>query len=292
MKKYNVKTGKFDLKRKKEKKSLLLCSLNSNFNKYKTQQNFFSPNKNTSNKISLSINKTTKSHIKRKKLAISLNSIDSFQKSPTLTKVSKKNFYSHENKNNNSKKIFSNEEINNFLLETDFNKKLKFKNKIKISSNPIQIKNYRKANQLKRNIINSLNDPLNPYSTTFYNYLLQTNYNVGIHYKDLEQGVPLLRTIKMTNKSLPLINSINFVKYKFSNKTYTEGFYRKKHFSENKKERSETPEKIINNNVLFKNYGKSTDYINKKFEISLKEESKEEKKLEKENLSEVDEEAF
>lgn len=96
----------------------------------------------------------------------------------------------------------------------------------------------------------------------------------------------------MTNKSLPLINSINFVKYKFSNKTYTEGFYRKKHFSENKKERSETPEKIINNNVLFKNYGKSTDYINKKFELSLKEESKEEKKLEKENLSEVDEEAF
>ena len=106
MKKYNVKTGKFDLKRKKEKKSLLLCSLNSNFNKYKTQQNFFSPNKNTSNKISLSINKTTKSHIKRKKLAISLNSIDSFQKSPTLTKVSKKNFYSHENKNNIQKKYF------------------------------------------------------------------------------------------------------------------------------------------------------------------------------------------
>ena len=304
MKKYDIKTGRFDLvKNKNKKKSLPLRSFNSDIFSNKTQENFFSPKKNLQNQISVSTDKKMKLQKKNKSLTVSLNSIDnknktinttdSFRKSSSLTKIPKNYFHSfNNNKNYHTQNLISTEEMVNFLLETDFDKKTIFKDKNNISCRPIQNKNYRKSNQLKQNLFNCLNDPLNPYSTNFYNNLLQTNYKVGIHFKELEQGVPALRTIKISKDPLPLINNMKLKKNNLPNKTYSEGFFKKKSYSEIKRKRSGTPEKKIDNNVLFKNYGEPSDYTNKNFDIPINEESKVEQKFKKDNLSEVIEETI
>ena len=56
--------------------------------------------------------------------------------------------------------------------------------------------NHKKVNNQKNKIINSLNDPFNPYPVMFYNNMLYNNFNVGIHYRNIKPGVPNLRIKK------------------------------------------------------------------------------------------------
>jgi hypothetical protein len=67
-------------------------------------------------------------------------------------------------------------------------------------------KSSRKNKEQKNAIINSLNEPFNPYSPLFYNNILNTNYNVGLQYKGMERGVPHLEMKKLIKSSLPPLN--------------------------------------------------------------------------------------
>ena len=58
-------------------------------------------------------------------------------------------------------------------------------------------KSSRRNKEQKNAIINSLNEPFNPYSPLFYNSILNTNYNVGLQYKGMERGVPHLQMKKL-----------------------------------------------------------------------------------------------
>ena len=72
--------------------------------------------------------------------------------------------------------------------------------------------NFRRCSEPKNRIVDLLNDPHNPYSTIWPNRFLNVNYNMGIHYTDIEQGVPQLKIRNLKNKNLPplyLRNKIN-----------------------------------------------------------------------------------
>ena len=91
-----------------------------------------------------------------------------------------------------------------------------------VISNPI---NYRKAAKQKNKILNSLNDPFNPYSVLFYNNMLYNNYNVGMHYKNIKQGVPNLRIKKMNRNDLPPLFFGNNPDEKMMSNTYSTSFH-------------------------------------------------------------------
>ena len=136
------------------------------------------------------------------------------------------NNYRNENNNKlNYNKNPTNEEISidemiNFVLEKK--KEKKQQKKFHLTSNAI---NSRKAVEQKKQIVYSLNDPYNPYSALFYNNMLSTNFNVGMHYKYYEQGVPHLRIKKFKKSSLPPVNKeSNINKEKILNNTYSSGF--------------------------------------------------------------------
>ena len=104
-----------------------------------------------------------------------------------------------------------------FLLEN----KNEINNFKKPISNPI---NYRKAEKQKDKIINSLNDPFNPYSVLFYNNMLYNNFNVGMHYRNIKQGVPNLRIKKIKNNNLPPLFIGNNLDEKIMSNTYSTTF--------------------------------------------------------------------
>ena len=108
----------------------------------------------------------------------------------------------------------------NFVLEKENEKK--HQKKFNITSNAI---NSRKALEQKKQIVYSLNDPYNPYSASFYNNMLGSNYNMGMHYQYYEQGVPHLRIKKFKKNSLPPVNKeSNINKERILNNTYSSGF--------------------------------------------------------------------
>lgn len=70
-------------------------------------------------------------------------------------------------------------------------------------------KSHKSHNSLKKeDLINSLNDPDNPFSPNWINHVLKATYNLSIHYKKFSQGVPCLRVKKVNNikYNLPIIN--------------------------------------------------------------------------------------
>jgi hypothetical protein len=84
--------------------------------------------------------------------------------------------------------------------------------------------NFRKASKQKNKILNSLNDPFNPYSVLFYNNMLYNNYNVGIHFKNIKHGVPNLRIKKMKRNNLPPLFCGNNYDEKIMSNTYSTNF--------------------------------------------------------------------
>ena len=58
------------------------------------------------------------------------------------------------------------------------------------------------------------NDPLNPYLTNWASSFLKIGYNVGFHFNEYQEGVPLLRLQKLRKKIfLPPIYTVKYNKY-------------------------------------------------------------------------------
>ena len=100
--------------------------------------------------------------------------------------------------------------------------------KTKKKLNPI---NKRSNSEQNNKIVDILNDPSNPYSTIWPNKFLNINYNFGIHYTEMEKGVPQLRLKQLKkNNNLPplyyrtILNDDN----NFRN-TFTSGINRNTH---------------------------------------------------------------
>ena len=142
--------------------------------------------------------------------------------------------------------------------------------------------NFKKETEQKKKIITSLNDPLNPYSALFYNNMLINNYKVRMHYNNMEQGVPYLRTKKLKKSDLPPLNpGNNLMEETMISKTYSSGFNSKKKkkliilpstFNEYNRSNSKNKIKDIKENkiaekdieakVLFQSYGEQIDCAN------------------------------
>jgi hypothetical protein len=223
------------LKKKEEN-----LNTNNNINNYnnKLKTSYINNNSNENNE--------SKTNFKKKKLIIKIgrgystenNNLNNY-KSPTKTvnniyklnttnshrklipKIIDKRNHSHTTKkiNSDEKREITLSEMVQFLLENE--------NEINtlrkpVISNPI---NYRKAAKQKNKILNSLNDPFNPYSVLFYNNMLYNNYNVGMHYKNIKQGVPNLRIKKMNRNDLPPLFFGNNPDEKMMSNTYSTSFH-------------------------------------------------------------------
>ncbi len=171
----------------------------------------------------------------------------------------------------------------NFLLEKEKEKETEKSNQRKLYV--INTKSYRKTSEQKRKkIINSLNDPCNPYSALFYNNLLYNNYKVGMHYTDMEQGVPYLRIRKIKKRILPPIPQVKIIDERIVCNTYS-GFNlnKKKNMiilqsntnqtnksgsikKGNSNDKSDKKEKN-KSNVLNQSYGDKNDFYNDDFEL-------------------------
>ena len=181
-----------------EKKKLLIKVGKSNLIENNYFTNYKSPNKTTNNIYSLN-SKSSQKLIPKK--------IENKRNANTIKKV-----------NSEENREISLNEMVQFLLE---NKKELNHPKKSILSNPI---NHRKAAKQKKQIINSLNDPFNPYSALFYNNMLYTNYNVGMHYKNIKQGVPNLRIKKIKRNSLPPLFMGNNTEQRMLSNTFSSKF--------------------------------------------------------------------
>ena len=181
-----------------EKKKLLIKVGKSNLIENNYFTNYKSPNKTTNNIYSLN-SKSSQKLIPKK--------IENKRNANTIKKV-----------NSEENREISLNEMVQFLLE---NKKELNHPKKSILSNPI---NHRKAAKQKKQIINSLNDPFNPYSALFYNNMLYTNYNVGMHYKNIKQGVPNLRIKKIKRNSLPPLFMGNNAEQRMLSNTFSSKF--------------------------------------------------------------------
>ena len=243
MKKLFKKNGHFDLvlNRTKESKYYINAenkeehtNTNVNLSNNKLKSSF-----NNNNEINVS-----KSNFQKKKLLIKLgrgystgnshlnaykspikvqNNIFSINSNPNRkissnTTEKRNNSLTKKNINSDEKRETSLNEMVQFLLENE-----KEVNNLKkpIIANPI---NHRKADKQKNKIINSLNDPCNPYSVLFYNNMLYNNFNVGMHYRNIKQGVPNLRIKKIKTNNLPPIFCGNNFEERMMANTFTTNF--------------------------------------------------------------------
>ena len=164
--------------------------------------------------------------------------------------------------NNDEKRDVTLNEMVQFLLENE-----QEVNNLKkpIISSPL---NHRKVNKQKNKIINSINDPFNPYSVMFYNNMLYNNFNVGIHYKNVKHGVPNLRIKKIKRNNLPPLFFGNNLKEKMMSNTYSTSFN-----SSNKKKNVVPP---ITGNVFKQNTSRKRLYTEENEEKISKRLEKEE----------------
>ena len=199
--------------RKKEKYNLFFNKVFSNKCIFKEKPSILINNSNSREKIGynalenfkklLKINLTRNSH-KLKQNNYSLKSIsnkhliNSFINTSPINK--KNNFFQEKYESKGSNLNVQN--IIKYILEKEDEKSTK-------KMNPI---NSRRYSEPKNKIADLFNDPHNPYSTIWPNRFLNVNYNMGIHFTDIELGVPQLKIKNLKNKNLPplcLRNKIN-----------------------------------------------------------------------------------
>ena len=207
VKKYNKKSCKFDLFLNKFKLNNIISKYNNNshydnskenisnntYEKYKKfpkeifskkikKSKDYDSTKTNLNKYLINTISTTKLNHK-KNMFKKQNSLNKDRRFKTEANI-------HFEKNNNNFK-----DMINFILDkNNENEKI---NKI---LNPI---NKRRNSEKNCKIVDILNDPKNPYSTIWPNKFLNINYNFGIHYTEMEQGVPQLRLKQLKKKNLP-----------------------------------------------------------------------------------------
>ena len=326
MKKYNKKTGQFDLYLNRSRKNkFVIVAEDKNDNKHNVDLNKIrlktsnsianSKNKNNQN-ISINIfrGNSTKNNFKNNANSpsnksnnytfLTNNYKNSERKSNTAKKYSAQNNSVKKN-NKEEKGEITIDEMVNFLLEND---KEKIINPKKI--NLINIINHKKNSENRKKIIKSLNDPCNPYSAIFYNNILCKNYKVEMHYKQLDQGVPHLRIKKMQKPNLPPLNQgNNLIEERELCNTHSSGFNISKkknniilpstsnelNKSGNRKKSNDkkSDKKDNDSNILFQSYGDNTDFVNNDFELpktDRENKDNDNEKKEKKNLSGIIEE--
>jgi hypothetical protein len=105
------------------------------------------------------------------------------------------------------------EQIFNFIFDKDKENKENNNNNDSINNKKLNPLNIRRNSEQKNKIKYIANDPYNPYSTIWPNKFLNINYNMELHYTDIEQGVPLLRAKQLKRKNLPPIYINNMALY-------------------------------------------------------------------------------
>jgi hypothetical protein len=318
MKKYNKKTGQFDLylNRARKNKFVIVAEdkadnkYNNDKSKIRLKTSNSNANSKNKSKKSLYLNTFRENSTKNKyNVNNSSNKSDNYtfltnnykeRKSNTAKKYSSQN-NSNKKKNTEEKGEITIDEMVNFLLEND--KEKTNSKKINIV-NPI---NHKKDSDQRKKIIKSLNDPLNPYSAIFYNNILCKNYRVEMHYKNMEQGVPYLRIKKMKKPNLPPLTQGNIlIEDKMLSDTYSSGFnisVKKKNIilpstssehnksgSKKKSNDNKNEKKENDSNILFQSYGDNTDFVNNDFELPKVEGENKVNDKEKKNLSGIIEE--
>ena len=92
--------------------------------------------------------------------------------------------------------------------------------------------------------------------------MLYTNYNVGMHYRNIKQGVPNLRIKKIKANNLPPLFSGNNLEEKIMSNTFSTGFN-----SSNKKKNSVPLINTFKNNTSRKRlYTEENEHRSKKLE--------------------------
>ena len=321
LKKYNKKTGQFDLYLNRTRTNKFYINAENKNNNTNTNTNNILRNSQSN------INSKNRNYImKKKNIVINVGRGNSTKSNYNpMMKTSYNTFLTSNQKkinkerknysqNNSNKKIRTDEkgeitveEMINFILEKE-NEKLNPK-KNNLNNNPI---NYKKDTEQKKKIITSLNDPLNPYSALFYNNILFNNYKVKMHYNKMEQGVPCLRIKKLNRTDLPpLTQGNNYIEDNLLCNTYSSGINQNKHKkivilpstgkesnnrSTSRKRNNESKEsknnekKDIEAKILFQSYGDNSDFVNKDYEFNKEDEEKKEVKNEKKKLSGIIEE--
>ena len=225
MKKYNKKTGQFDLYLNLNRTNkFYINDENKNIDNLNNNDNNDSSNiLKTNHSIINSKNKNNKYN--KKILCLNINRGNSTKNHYPSIKPSYNTFLTNNSSNikknkitynqNNSNKKSNNfqenreitiEEMKNFLLDKE-NGKTKQKKINLINFNSAV--NLKKDLQQKKKMKMSVNDPLNPYSAIFYNNILYNNYKVKMHYKKLERGVPSLRIKKVKRIDFPFLTQDN-----------------------------------------------------------------------------------
>ena len=107
---------------------------------------------------------------------------------------------------NSANNKISTEKMRSYLLEYH-------KNKIKSRANSLLTSNNQKRSRTNsknsiQKLLNSINDPKNPYSINFSRNLLKKHYNLDIGFNKFELGVPLLN-IKQTKNRYKSFNFFN-----------------------------------------------------------------------------------
>ena len=219
MKKYNRKTGQFDLFINKDSINKILTKEGNKYNEYNDYLKEKIINNNTleayrkypkgiNNKLinKFKDNKFSIKSFSNKNLTNTINTSRTNQKKNLLNNYFSKNNKERRIKTESNTKIKKGNNIKDMIHLLLYKENEKMNNKL----NPIN--NKRRHSEQKEKIINVLNDPYNPYSTIWPNKFLNINYNSGIHYKEIEQGVPQLKIKNFKKKILPPIylrNTLN-----------------------------------------------------------------------------------
>ena len=284
MKNYNKKTGQFDLYLNRNRTNKIYINAeNKNVDNLNKNNN---DNNNNILKTSLSnINtKNNNNQFKKKNLCLNVGrgnltknnypskkpSYNTFltNNSSNLKKNKSKNC-SQDNSNKKPNNFDDNREITidemmNFLIDKEKEKEKEKKKQKKINlTNLNSAVNHKKNSQQNNKMKMSLNDPLNPYSALFYNNILFTNYNVKMHYKQMQMGVPYLRTRKIKTTDLPPLTQGNNIieETNFCN-TSSSGLKKKKIILLPK---SETNNKNISKKQSDENNGNENENIDKNY---------------------------
>ena len=168
-------------------------------------------NKNGNSNNEISFNNTNYNNRPNKKLDIAIkNSTNTLKKNNS---ESHHRFIKYKNDNRplpyKFNRIFSQ---NNEFSDEDKNKETSIgDNDEKIDETQ---KNFAFSTEKKIKKKDWNNDPLNPYFINWQNSFLKIGYNVGFHYKEFQEGVPILRIQKLKKKVvLPPLYTVKYNKF-------------------------------------------------------------------------------
>jgi hypothetical protein len=187
-------------------KSKSLAKIEKNKNKNKNKKNIFTniyqKTNNEESNYDISFNNTNYNYRNKqnKKLGITITNSNSLIKNAEFNKNLNDKIYNTLSYRQNNDIIsqyngFSDDDNNKETAIEDNNDEKLERN---INSKKYGFSTGKKNNKIKQN--NWKDDRLNPYLTNWANSFLRIGYNVGFHYNEFQEGVPLLRIQKLKKK--------------------------------------------------------------------------------------------